>query len=273
MRTNDPVDVHFKTRGNEDTMIELTAADGHRFSAYRAEPAGDPKGAVVVLQEVFGVNPHIRKLTDSLAAKGYVAIAPALFDRVEAGVELGYDEASLSQGLDLIKQLGVERPLGDIQATVEAVKTAGKVAVVGYGWGGYLAYVSANRVGGLACAIGYYGGGIVDAYREKRRIPTLLHFGEADPLIPFDEVIQFRAHRPDVSAFSYPAAGHGFNCDERDSYNEGAARQAQDRTLFWISQYLEGQAPIALKNAGSYAQAKTEKKRKKKQDDLGPPAD
>ncbi len=255
-------------------MIELTAGDGHKFSAYRADPSGDPKGAVVVVQEVFGINSHIRKIADGFAAKGYVAIAPSLFDRVKPGVELGYGEDSLSEGLSLVQQLGVDRPLGDIQTAVDAVKTAGKVAIVGYCWGGYLAYVSGNRVGGLACAIGYYGGGIVGKYREKRKIPTLLHFGEVDPLIPFDEVIQFRAFRPDVSAFSYPAAGHGFNCDERDSYNETAAQTAQDRTLFWISQYVEGQVPIMLKNAGSYAQAKTEKKKKKKEaaDDLGPPA-
>jgi carboxymethylenebutenolidase len=256
-------------------MMELTAGDGHKFSAYRADPDGTPKGAVVVLHEVFGVNPHIRKVADQFASKGYVAIAPSLFDRVKLGVELGYDEGSLSEGLGLMQQLGTERAIGDIQATVDAVKSAGKIAIVGYCWGGYLAYVSANRVGGLACAIGYYGGGIVDECLEKRKIPTLLHFAEHDPLIPFEDVMQFRAHRPDVSAFTYPSAGHGFNCDERDSYNEAAAQTAYDRTLFWISQYVEGQPPIALKNAGSYAQAKTDKKKKKKPsgggDDLGPP--
>jgi len=256
-------------------MIELTTGDSHKFSAYRADPAETPKGAVVILQEVFGVNSHIRKLADGFAAKGYVAIAPSLFDRVKSGVELGYADADLSAGLELMQQVGTERSLGDIQAAVDAVKDAGKVAIVGYCWGGYLAYHAANRISGLACAIGYYGGGIVEDYREKRKIPTLLHFAENDPLIPFDDVIQFRARRPDVSAFSYPAATHGFNCDERDSFNEAAAAAALDRTLFWISQYVEGQPPIALKNAGSYAQAKTEKKKKKKSggDDLGPPMD
>jgi carboxymethylenebutenolidase len=254
-------------------MIELTADDAHKFSAYRAEPTDAPKGAVVVVQEFFGVNPHIRKIADSFAAKGYVAIAPSLFDRVKPGVELGYDEDGLSAGLHFMQQVETERSLGDIQAAVDAVKGAGKVAIVGYCWGGYLAYLSANRVNGIACSIGYYGGGVVDEYREKRKVPTLLHFAEDDPLIPFENVIQFRAHRPDVSAFSYPAATHGFNCDERDSYNQAAAEKALDRTLFWISQYVEDQAPIALKNAGFYAQAKTEKKKKKKaDDDLGPPA-
>ena len=257
-------------------MIELTAGDGHKFSAYRADPAdAPPKGAVVVIQEIFGVNPHIRKIADSYAAKGYVAIAPSLFDRAKAGVALGYDEDGLAEGLRLTQQVGADQPLGDIQAAVDAVKDAGKVAIVGYCWGGYLAYVSANRVNGIACAVGYYGGGIENDYREKRKVPTLLHFGEQDPLIPFEHVTQFRAHRPEVSAFAY-AAGHGFNCDERDSYNEEAAQKALERTLFWISQYVEGQPRVTLKNAGAYAQQKADKKKTKKAaagDDLGPPMD
>jgi carboxymethylenebutenolidase len=231
-------------------MIELTASDGDTFSAYRADPPGPPKGAVVVLQEVFGVNSHIRSVTDTFAANGYLAIAPSLFDPVMKGVELDYDEPGVSAG-------------------------AGKVAIVGYGWGGYLAYAAGNRVNGLACSVGYYGGGIADDYGEKRKIPTLLHFGENDALIPPQAMDQFRSHRPDVSAFSYPGAAHGFNCDQRDSYQEDAARKALDRSLSFISQYVEGQRPIALKNAGAYAQAKVDKKKKKKEmaDELGPPMD
>lgn len=253
-------------------MIELTAADSHKFSAYRTDPADAPKGAVVVLQEPYGVNSHIRKIADSFATEGYVAIAPSLFDRVQAGVELGYGENDLSTGLDIARQVEMQSSLGDIQAAVDAIKDVGKVAIVGYGWGGNLAYIAANRVSGIACAIGYYGPGIVDNPREKRKIPTLLHFAENDALIPLTQVVQFRAYRPDVSAFTYPAV-HGFNCDERESYDESAAVAALDRTLFWISQYVQGQPPIPLKNAGSYAPAKTEKKKKKKSagDDLGPP--
>jgi len=255
-------------------MIELTAGDGHTFSAYRADPSQAPKGAVVVLQEVFGVNPHIKQIADAFAAKGYVAIAPSLFDSVKPGVELGYDDASLAEGVGLMKQVGKERALGEIQAAVDAVKSAGKVAIVGYCWGGYLAYAAGNSVSGLACAVGYYGGGIADDYGEKRKVPTLLHFGENDALIPLEAMTQFRAYRPDVSVFSYPGAGHWFNCDRRDSYREDAARTAFDRTLSWISQYVEGQPPVALKNAGAYAQAKVEKKKKKAAaDDLGPPMD
>lgn len=256
-------------------IIELTAADGHKLSAYKVDPADAPKGAVVVLQELFGVNSHIKAVAEAFAQQGYVAIAPALFDRVEQNVELAYDEAGLDRGVSLFKQILLESTLCDIQAAVDAVKSAGKVAVVGYSWGGYLAYRAANGVTGLACAIGYYGVGITQEHREKRKIPTLLHFAEADPLIPFEEVEQFRASRPDVSAFTYPA-GHGFNCNDRNSYQEDAARTAQERTLFWISQFVVGQPPIALKNSGAYAQQKSDKKKGKKksaEDDLGPPLD
>jgi carboxymethylenebutenolidase len=254
-------------------MIELTAGDGHKFSAYRADPEGTPKGAVVVVQDFFGIDPQIRKIADQFAAKGYIAIAPALFDSVKPDVALGYDEGGLAEGLELTQQVGTDRAIGDIQQAVDTVKGAGKVTIVGYGWGGYLAYLSANRVSGVACTVGYYGDGIVGDYREKRKVPTLLHFGEDDSRIPFDEVGQFRAHRPDVSAFSYPGAAHAFNCDDRDSYNSEAATAALERTVAWISQYVEGQPPVQLKNAGAYAQAKVEKKKKKKEgaDDLGPP--
>ena len=256
-------------------MIELTASDGHKFSAYRADPEGEPKGAVVVLQEAPGANPHLQKLADAFAAEGYVAVAPALFDVVRTDVSLGSDPAILATGLELVGHLERDRAFADIQAAVDAIKGAGKVAVVGYAWGGYLAYAAANRVSGLACAIGYYGDGIVEDYREKRKIPTLLHFGECDASISNDDVTQFRAQRPDVSAFTYPGAGHGFNCDERDDYHQEAAQAALKRTLFWISQYVEGQAPIALKNAGAYAAAKVEKKKKPKAAaaDMGPPMD
>ncbi len=254
-------------------MIELTAGDGHKFSAYRADPDGTPKGAVVVAQDFFGIDPQIRKIADQFAAKGYLAIAPSLFDSVKPDVALGYDESGLAEGVELTQQVGTERAIGDIQGAVDAAKSAGKVTVIGYGWGGYLAYLAANRVNGVACTVGYYGDGIVDDYREKRKVPTLLHFGEDDSLIPFTEVGQFRSHRPDVSAFSYPGSAHAFNCDDRDSYHDEAAKSALERTLLWISQYVEGQPPIALKNAGAYAQAKVEKKKKKKEgaDDLGPP--
>lgn len=253
-------------------MIELTASDGHSFSAYRADPAGTPKGAVIVIQDEFGINPHIRKIADGFATQGYVAIAPSLFDRVRPGVDLSYDESGSADGTAVTQQVSKDQALADIQAAVDAVKQTGKVAVVGYCWGGDLAYAAANRVSGIACVVGYDGSETVGDYREKRKVPTLLHFGESDPQIPLEQVTQFRAHRPDVSAFTYPGASHGFGCDARESYREDAAEKALERTLFWVSQYVEGQPPVLLKNAGVYAQAKTEKKKKKAgADDLGPP--
>jgi carboxymethylenebutenolidase len=256
-------------------MIEIIAGDGHKFSAYRADPDGTPKGAVVVIQDRFGLNSQIRKIADEFAARGYLAIAPSLFDSVSTDVALNCDGDGLAAGQDLTQQVGTERAIGDIQGAVDTAKSAGKVTIVGYGWGGYLAYLSANKVSGVACTVGYYGDGIVDDYREKRKVPTLLHFGEVDPQIPFEEVSQFRYHRPDVSAFSYPGATHAFNCDEGDCYHHEATKTALERTLLWISQYVEGQPPIALKNAGAYAQAKVDKKKKKKEtaDDLGTPMD
>lgn len=255
-------------------MIELTASDGASFSAYRAEPAETPKGAVVVLQDVFGVTPEIRKAADAFAAAGYVAIAPSLFDRIKPGVSLGHDDGGKAEAAAITAEVNKELAISDIQATVDAVKAAGKVAVVGYCWGGDLAYAAANKVTGIACVIGYDGSATVADFREKRKVPTLLHFGESDPELPLEQISQFRAHRPDVSAFTYPGAAQGFGYDERGNYRKDAAGPAQERTLFWISQYVEGQKPIALKNAGAYAQAKTEKKKKKKDDDdLGPPMD
>jgi carboxymethylenebutenolidase len=248
-------------------MIELTASDGHSFSAYRADPADTPKGAVVVIEEHFGLTAHIQKVADAFAAKGYVAIAPSLFDRAKP-------ESALADRTTEFQQIETENAFADIQTAVNAVKAAGNVAVVGYSEGGDLAYASANRVNGIACVVGYDGSGIVRDYREKRKVPTLLHFGEDDALIPIEDITQFRAHRPDVSAFTYPGAAHGFSRDERDSFQQEAADKALERTLSFISQYVEGPPPALLKNAGSYAQAKTERKKKKKGgDDLGSPMD
>jgi carboxymethylenebutenolidase len=222
---------------------------------------------------VFGVTPEIRNVADAFAAKGYVAIAPSLFDRVKPGVSLGHDDGGKAEGAAISAEIGTEQAISDIQATVDAVKDAGKVAVVGYCWGGDLAYTAANKVNGIACVIGYDGSGTVADYREKRKVPTLLHFGEDDPDLLLEQITQFRAWRPDVSAFTYPGAAQGFGCDERGSYRADAAQKALERTLFWISQYVEGQQPIRLKNSGASAQAKTEKKKKKADDDLGPPMD
>jgi carboxymethylenebutenolidase len=255
-------------------MIELTAGDGTSFSAYRADPTEPPKGAVVVLQDVFGITPEIQKVADGFAAKGYVAIAPSLFDRAQPGATPGHDASGHADVAAITEQVNGDQAISDIQATVDAVKSAGKVAIVGYCWGGDLAYTAGNKVSGIACVVGYDGSKTVADFREKRKVPTLLHFSESDPNVSMEQITQFRAYRPDVSAFTYPGAAQGFGSGERNSYREDAPRKALERTLFWISQYVEGQPPVLLKNAGAYAQAKTEKKKKKKGgDDLGPPMD
>ncbi|HTO59796.1 MAG TPA: dienelactone hydrolase family protein [Bradyrhizobium sp.] len=246
-------------------MIELTTSDGASLSAYRADPVGAPKGAVVILRD----DDSMRKVADAFAAKGFVAIAPSLSDRAKPGPGSAEDPPAAHQ-------IESGQALADIQTTIDAVKGAGKVAIVGYSGGSDLAYAAANRVSGIACVVGYSGSATVRAYQEKRKVPTLLHFGESDALIPLEAIDQFRSHRPDVSAFTYPGAAHGFDCEDSESFHEDAAQKALERTLLFISQYVEGQPPILLKNAGAYAQAKTDRKSTKKKggaDDLGPPMD
>jgi len=218
-------------------MIELTAADGHKFAAYRSDPAGAPKGAMVVIQEIFGVNNHMKRVTDGFAAKGYAAIAPALFDRSKRGVELGYEQEGIAAGREIRGVVGDDGPLKDIQAAIDALKGVGKIGVVGYCWGGTLAFLSATRLKGLACAIGYYGGGIAGAANEKPKVPTMLHFGDKDASIPMTDVEKVKQARVDCTIYVYPA-GHGFNCDERGSYDAASAKLALDRTMSFIAEYV-----------------------------------
>jgi carboxymethylenebutenolidase len=217
--------------------LELTAADGHKFAAYRADPAGKPRGAIVVIQEIFGVNNHMRRVTDGFAAEGYVAISPALFDRTKRGVELGYDQAAIAAGRDLRGAVGDDGPLADIQATIDAAGKSGKIAVIGYCWGGSLAYLAATRLKGLAAAVGYYGGAIAANAGEKTRVPVMLHFGETDQSIPMSDVEKVRKAHPEIALHVYPA-GHGFNCDERGSYDAKCAKQALGRTLDFLRQHI-----------------------------------
>ena len=218
-------------------MIELTASDGHKLAAYRSDPAGAPKGAIVVIQEIFGVNNHIKRVTDNFVAKGYAAIAPVLFDRVKRGVELKYDAAGMEAGRNLRGQVGEAGPLKDIQAAIDAVKGVGKTATVGYCWGGTLAFLSATRLNGIVCSVGYYGGGIAAAANEKPKVPTMLHFGDKDQSIPMTDVEKVKQARTDCTIYVYPA-GHGFNCDERSSHEPASAKLALDRTMSLIAEYV-----------------------------------
>ncbi len=217
--------------------ITLKAADGHAFDAYKAEPAGKPRGGLVVIQEIFGANSHIRAVTDSFAAQGYLAIAPALFDRVKKGVELGYDQADMAAGREIRGKISWENALKDVAAAMDAVKGAGKIGVVGYCWGGSLAWLAATRMKPAAASC-YYGGQVYDFKDERPSCPTMLHFGEKDASIPQEKVAEIKAAHPGLPLFVYKDAGHGFHCDHRGSYHPASAKQAMDRTLEFFRKHI-----------------------------------
>ena len=219
------------------SMIELVASDGHKLAAYRAEPAGKPRGGVVVIQEIFGVNQHIREVADGYAADGYLAIAPAIFDRVKRGVEIGYTMPEIQEGFGYKGAVVTDDAMKDVQAAVNAASSAGKVGVVGYCFGGFLSWMSAARVMGLSASAPYYGGGVPDAAAENPQCPVMLHFGEKDSYIPMDSVNAFKAKHTSQTVHVY-AADHGFNCNHRGSYDEAAAKLARERTLAFFRQHV-----------------------------------
>ncbi|MBI2526106.1 MAG: dienelactone hydrolase family protein [Candidatus Rokubacteria bacterium] len=218
--------------------LTLTAEDGHRLSAYRVAPAGQPRGGLVIVQEIFGVNPHIQKVCDGFAADGYVALAPALFDRVERGIMLGYSQDDLERGRSIRGKVDMGDMVKDVRAAVRALAAAGlQVGVVGYCMGGTLAWLAATRIEGVAAAVGYYGGGIAAAVEERPRCPVLLHFGETDASIPAEQYQRVMAAHPAIPVHIYPA-GHGFNCDERASYHAPSATLARTRTLEFLRRHV-----------------------------------
>ncbi|MFN6955649.1 MAG: dienelactone hydrolase family protein [Acetobacteraceae bacterium] len=216
--------------------ISLTAADGHRLTAYRAGPQDAPR-ALVVVQEIFGVNRHIRSVCDRFAAEGYAAIAPALFDRVGAGIELGYEAADVAQGRELRGRIDPGLTVLDVLAAAAALPRGVKRGIVGYCWGGTVAWHGATRTSAFAAASGWYGGGIAAAKEEQPRCPVQLHFGETDASIPMADVEAIRAAQPGVEVHVY-GGGHGFGCDERGSYVEADYRLAQRRTLEFFARHL-----------------------------------
>ena len=218
--------------------INLTAEDGHELSAYRAQPAGTPRGGLVVVQEIFGVNHHIRNVADAFAADGYEVIAPALFDRVERGFETGYTQGDIERGRMVRGKLQIDDTVADVRAAVkELAKTGRKVGVVGYCFGGTMAWLAATRIDGVAAAVGYYGGGIADTAEEQPKCPVMLHFGETDASIPKDHYEKVKRLHPSLPVHVYPA-GHGFSCDERGSFHEPSARQARERTLEFFRKHI-----------------------------------
>ena len=224
-------------------FITLKSTDGFSLPAYVAEPTGKAKGAIVVVQEIFGVNSHIQEVTKRFAAQGYLAIAPAAFERVRPGVDLGYNESTIKDGIALktaAMALPADAVLQDIQAAIDfAEKTSGgKVGIIGFCWGGLLTWQAACKLNGLSAAVPYYGGGMVTESEIARqpKVPVMAHFSDHDHSVPMEGVEAFKKVHPEVEVHIYNA-DHGFNCNDRGAYNEAAAQLARERTLgFFASQ-------------------------------------
>lgn len=210
--------------------IELSAPDGHSFSVYRADPTGTPRGGVVIIQEIFGLTRHICEVADQYAAQGYASFAPALFDRVRPAIVLDYSQ--IQQGVETMTALQPSQTLLDVGATVDAAAAAGKTAVVGFCWGGTIAYVAACRLP-ISAAVSYYGGRILQYGERKPRCPVMYHFGEQDQSIPPATVEKVRQLHPEGTFYTYPA-GHGFNCSERSSFDAQSAQLAFERSLGFL---------------------------------------
>jgi carboxymethylenebutenolidase len=216
-------------------MIELTTSDGHKLAAYRAHPVAAPKAGIVVVQEIFGVTGHIKRVTDQFASHGYLAIAPSLFDRVQSDVVLEYTE--IEKARETMQRLDLDDTVVDMAAAAAAVRSAGKVGAVGYCWGGAIADLAACRIE-INAAVAYYGRMIVEWLDLKPACPVMYHFGDKDQLIPSEMVAEIRDARPDGVFYTYPEAGHGFSCDERPDYRPESAKLALDRTLEFFGENL-----------------------------------
>lgn len=218
--------------------IRLKASDGFELGAYRADPAGEPKGAVVVIQEIFGVNHHIRAVCDRLAKQGYVAIAPSIFDRITPNFQSGYSPHEVAEARKFVANPDFAAMLRDSQAAIDAVKPVGPVGIIGFCLGGSIAYAAATKLTGLSAAVGYYGGAIIRFADDKPAVPTQLHFGEKDAGIPLSDVETIKSKRPEVEVFIYPGAQHGFHCDERASYDKASADIAWPRSMEFFGKHL-----------------------------------
>ena len=218
--------------------VTLTASDGHKLGAYVARPDGDPIAGLVVVQEIFGVNAHIRSVADGYAKDGFLAIAPALFDRIQPGVELKYEGEDFKTGMSLAQKLVPDLSLADIAAASDFVcsSTGKKVGIIGYCYGGTMAWLAATRLHPEA-AVGYYGGQIAKHIDEEPAVPVMLHFGRQDNHIPAADVEKIQAAHPEVEIYWYDA-GHGFNCDARASFNAPSAKEARERSLQFLKKHL-----------------------------------
>jgi len=218
------------------STIKLKAKDGKEISAYKADPSGTAKGGIVVIQEIFGLNKHIKDVADRIAKEGYTAIAPALFDRIRPGIELGYEQKDLQEGLGYMQQVGNDTPMMDIQAAADELRKGGKVGAVGFCWGGQLAWMAAKTVT-LDCSVGYYGIAIHQTLQPPPKCPVLLHFAEKDAFVPKEAFDQVKKAYPTMEMYSYPA-NHGFNCDLRGDYHAPSAQQAWERTMAFFKKHV-----------------------------------
>ena len=223
-------------------FIELKASDGHNLAAYVAEPAGrdagKARGGVVVIPEIFGVNSHIKATADGFAADGYRAVSPAMFDRAQRNYDTGYSAPEIEAGRTIMQKLDWGKAMLDVQAAIAEAAKAGKAGIVGYCYGGTVTWLASARASGLACAVPYYGGGMPNFISEKPKVPTMCHFGELDQSPTLAQSKEIAAKHPEITAHFYAGAGHGFNCDQRGSWNAEAAKLARSRTIEFFRKHL-----------------------------------
>ena len=217
-------------------FITLSAADGHKFSAWYSPPQGRPKAGMVVIQELFGVNHHIREVTDRYAREGYLAVAPALFDRYQRNFDVGYDEPGMTAGREIVGKMDWDKAMLDLEATRVSLASLGSIGVVGFCMGGTLAWMCATRLHFKAASC-YYGGRVAQYAKEKANCPVIMHFGKTDQSIPLTAVEEFKAAQPKIPVFLYDA-GHGFSCNERASFNQAASDEAWKRSQAHFAKFL-----------------------------------
>lgn len=220
-------------------QFTLTTSDKHNLGAYRADPQGTPKGGLVVIQEIFGVNHHIRAVCDRLAGMGYAAVAPAVFDRFVRDFETGYTPEEIAKARGYLGNLNWDHMVADMAAAAGDLKGVGPVGAIGFCMGGTAAFLAACRIPDIAAAVSYYGGSIAKFVDEKPKCPMQMHFGEKDESIPLTTVETIKQKQPQAEIYVYPGAAHGFNCDERASYNKAAADLAWSRTTEFLAKNMK----------------------------------
>ena len=218
-------------------LIKTIASDEHTFDAYLAQPQGMPRGGIVLIHEIFGVDTHIKNVADNYAREGYLVGVPALFDRFTSNIELGYASDEFLRGQALKAKIGNHLPLKDIAATLNLVSSSGKVGLIGYGWGGTLAWLASCKVNGLACASAYYGEGIGVLSYLRPKCPVIFHFGDMDHSVPAEEIVTIKTNQPSCSVYVYPA-NHGFDSKQRKSFEPTSSRIAEERTLKHLDKHL-----------------------------------